>query len=560
MSPKTPVADSTLSLQLQQFMDEYSFKVMTSSLGKTWTRKKTIVAALELFSLNGISLTPEDIEWCSQHDDLMIPMIVRKMPYSIRENFESLRTQLNILVNTATRVRSSVESGDEGIENIIDDGQTKDDSAIKEQILKESVIQASKQVASLLRCQETWCGSMDKRLFRLSRSAELAEQAQEQLLKVETQLTGFHAKFSEKSKICMMGFAELSTRNVLHSSFANWAGVAVKYKVERQIRKNFEQEMLDKEMMLMKLKERGMQNVKAVLLRKSRDNDESIVYNAFHSWTDEVGSEKREEEERKKLDEIEKQLATFSESKAANAKKFMARAAEENDEAIACMAFAAWSKGVATLKFDNEIAADAQKIEAKLSEFQAKSRKENAKVMNKLGSSTNTSLLVSAVQGWSVWAKDQARSRDLENTMMENEHKFKTLNARQKGTAAKVQTRVNEQAKQNLAIRVLAIWQIECKVNHVDKYYNAKMEGKRKQLQSVQTLFKSFAKQLEEGLGKIDEGGESSGRTSKPSRGEHGSRSRGEHGSRSRGEHSSSSKGDSHGRRRGDNSASLPGI
>merc|ERR1719433_1758267 len=114
--------------------------------------------------------------------------------------------------------------------------------------------------------------------------------------------------------------------------------------------------------------------------------------------------------------------------------------------------------------------------------------------------------------------------------------KFKSLNERQKGNASKVQTRVNEQMKQNLAIRVLAIWQVEAKINHVDKYYNAKMEGKRKQLQSVQTLFKSFAKQLEEGLGKIEEDGGSSGRTSKQQR-------------------KSSSKD-----RKSDNSSSLPDI
>merc|ERR1719422_780874 len=87
------------------------------------------------------------------------------------------------------------------------------------------------------------------------------------------------------------------------------------------------------------------------------------------------------------------------------------------------------------------------------------------------------------------------------------------------GSATKVQTRVNEQMKQNLLLRVLAVWQLEAKVNHVDQYFNKKMDGKRKQLQSVQTLFKSFAKQLEEGLGKIDEdGGDSTGRTTKPSK------------------------------------------
>merc|ERR1719468_1086590 len=110
------------------------------------------------------------------------------------------------------------------------------------------------------------------------------------------------------------------------------------------------------------------------------------------------------------------------------------------------------------------------------------------------------------------------KSRDLENTLMTEGNKFSMMKSRHKGTAQKVQTRINDQMKQNLSIKAMAIWRVEAKITHVDKHFNAKMEGKRKQLQSVQVLFKSFAKQLEEGLGKIDEDGGSSGRTSKPTK------------------------------------------
>lgn len=521
LSPKTPVADSTLALQMQQFMDDYFFRVMHSSLGKTWSRQKALTAALELFQLNGVMLTQEDIDWCCSHDDLMIPMIVRKMPFSVRENFESLSTQLNVLVHTATRVRTSVEDEDNGVEAIM---QEQDTGAIKEQILKESVIQASKEVASLLRCQDTWVASMEKRLHRLSRSAENAEIAQQQLLKVETQLDSFHEKFSEKSKLALTGFAELSTKNLIHSTFANWAGVATKFKNERNIRKKFEQDMLDKETMLIKLKERSLQNVRAVLIRKSRDNDESCMFNFFNWWKDEVGADQREEEEKKHLENIEKQLKTFTETKAANAKKFMARMGDENDEAVACMAFAAWAKGVEVLKEDNKVAAEAEQIQAQLAKYKEQSLQKSAKVMNKMAASTQTSMITSAVQGWAAWTKEKIKARDLENTLMGAEGKFKMLNSRQKGNASKIQTRVNEQMKQNLALRTLSAWQCEAKVNHVEKYFSSKMEGKRKQLQSVQTLFKSFAKQLEDGLGKVEEDGESSGRPSKQTRQKGGSR------------------------------------
>merc|ERR1719471_2573433 len=70
----------------------------------------------------------------------------------------------------------------------------------------------------------------------------------------------------------------------------------------------------------------------------------------------------------------------------------------------------------------------------------------------------------------------------------------------------------NEQVKANLLLRCLNAWGMESKVNHIEKYYTVKMNHKRQQLASVQMLFKSFAKQLEEGLGNLD-GPESSART-----------------------------------------------
>jgi len=511
LSPKTPIADSTLVLQLQQFFDDYTFRITHCSLGKQWSKKKALVVALELFRMNGVALTQQDIEWLSSNDDYMLPMIVRKMPFTLRENFERLSTQLNMLVHTAERMRTILEAKDEAkLEEIMEEQDT---AQIKEQILKEAVIQASREVSDVLRCQDTWVKSMEKRLDRLSRSAELAERAQQQLLRVETNLDRFHEEVTEKSKKALMGFAGQSTRNLLHSVFANWGGVAIKYKQEREYRKKFEAEIIEKESMLIKMKERSLVAVKNALNRASRDSDESITYNVFHQWKEEVGSDIREAQEKEELAKLEAQFQNFSERQAINAKKVMARVGIDNDEAVACMAFSAWAKGIAELRADREIEEEAKKIEKTIAEYKEKSASKTAQVMKKMMASTDSSLLQNSVQGWAAWAKESVRSRDLENTLMGSEGKFKMLNDRQKGNASKMQTRVNEQVKQVLLARTLGAWQLEAKLHHVDKYYTSKIEGKRKQLGSVQTLFKSFAKQLEEGLATVDEDGEESSRT-----------------------------------------------
>merc|ERR1719157_440504 len=98
---------------------------------------------------------------------------------------------------------------------------------------------------------------------------------------------------------------------------------------------------------------------------------------------------------------------------------------------------------------------------------------------------------------------------------MKSEKKFKSLVAGQKAGAANVQGRVNEQIALNLLQRVLNNWVIETKANRVENHYNSKYESKRRQLQGVQNLFKSFAMQLEQNLGGDDD---SSSRTTRKSK------------------------------------------
>merc|ERR1712183_95976 len=50
-------------------------------------------------------------------------------------------------------------------------------------------------------------------------------------------------------------------------------------------------------------------------------------------------------------------------------------------------------------------------------------------------------------------------------------------------------------------MRVFSHWLLEAKVNRVEAHFNRKMDSKRRQLAGVQNLFKTFAAQLEQGLG-----------------------------------------------------------
>merc|ERR1712014_211417 len=101
---------------------------------------------------------------------------------------------------------------------------------------------------------------------------------------------------------------------------------------------------------------------------------------------------------------------------------------------------------------------------------------------------------------WCDYIKEEKDDRKAQDLLNEQAAKFSNMASRQLGNARGVQTRVNEQMKLNLCQRCWTVWLLETMVNRVEKYYTNKMEGKRRQLNSVQSLFKSFAMQLEQGL------------------------------------------------------------
>merc|ERR1719359_80357 len=143
---------------------------------------------------------------------------------------------------------------------------------------------------------------------------------------------------------------------------------------------------------------------------------------------------------------------------------------------------------------------------------------------------TEHGLLSMIIQTWFGWLKDEKKQKELEFALNEAQDKFKSLNGRQKAGAHGAQNRVNEQMNMNLMQRIMNFWVVETKANRVANHYNTKYESKRRQLQGVQNLFKSFAMQLEQNLGQDDDASSRTNRRSKKDKGAKSSETKGDDG------------------------------
>merc|ERR1712118_595880 len=101
---------------------------------------------------------------------------------------------------------------------------------------------------------------------------------------------------------------------------------------------------------------------------------------------------------------------------------------------------------------------------------------------------------------WAQNYKDEKEAKKMGELMAENEARFGALNGRQKDNAKGVMSRVNEQMELNCLLKHFLAWATDTKLERIMRHYNAKMDGKKQQLQSVQHLFRNFATQLDQGL------------------------------------------------------------
>merc|ERR1740117_2100787 len=82
-----------------------------------------------------------------------------------------------------------------------------------------------------------------------------------------------------------------------------------------------------------------------------------------------------------------------------------------------------------------------------------------------------------------------------------NDARFKSLNVNQKKNAKSVPSATHAQEEENTIMVFFYAWATDTRTERVIAHYGGKLDQKKNQLDAVQTMFKSFANQLEQGIG-----------------------------------------------------------
>merc|ERR1719420_1016287 len=376
----------------------------------------------------GVHVTPEEEKRLFAMDEgTMIESLVARMPQQTKEQFEHFFLQLQLIVSTATRIRTSLEDGTPGIiQDALNDAEQ---TGIMPYILKMSIVQAGAEVIALRAQHETWTAETEARMSKLLRGQDDAMQAQKQLAAAQAQLGHFQGSHKDKAYKAMMGVAGKNDKAMMDAVITNWKAVIDKAKKEAEIRVEYQERIEAAQKRLFDYKQSQKGNAKGVLLRQAAAGDGALVGEVFAYICKPVAQRKADEEAAKKLAEIEAKLAESMAKGKENAKAVLMRNLAQGDNMLMDVCLEAWKGWLADYKKnkDTEDAIKAQ--EAKVAEFM-KNKSDGAKsVIDKMNSATDSGLVEHVISTWIQYRKDMKKAEELEAMLNGENAKFASFAA-----------------------------------------------------------------------------------------------------------------------------------
>merc|ERR1719265_1036436 len=447
----------------------------------------------------GVMLSPPEQNELLQLDEAtMIDRLVSRMPQQTKEQFEHFFLQLQLIVSTATRVRTGLEEGQpKMIEEALNDAEQ---TGIISYILKMSTVQAGSEVTALKSQHDNWTVETESRMSKLLRGQDDAMQAQKQLAAAQAQLGHFQGSQKDKAYKAMMGVAGKNDKALMDAMITNWKSVVDRIKKEAEIRVEYQERIEGAQKRLFDYKQSQKGNAKGVLLRQAAAGDGALVGEVFAYLCKEPQQRRADEEAAKKLEEIEKKLAESMAKGKENAKAVLMRNLASGDNMLMDVCLEAWKAWLIDYKKNKESEDAVKAAEAKVAAFM-KQKSGGAKgIIDKMNSATDSGLVEHVISTWISYQKEKKKAEEMEALINGANSKFASFGDRNKGSAMSAGQKATAVKEYGLCIHAMVLWTDLTKVERMLRYYQNRIEGRKHQLQGLQTMFKTFATQLESGL------------------------------------------------------------
>jgi len=209
---------------------------------------------------------------------------------------------------------------------------------------------------------------------------------------------------------------------------------------------------------------------------------------------------KEDEEAAKKLAEIEAKLAKNMANGKDNAKAVLMRNLASGDNQLMDVCIECWKSWLVEYKKEKAVNDAVKEAEDRVAAFM-KSKKEGAKgIIDKMNAATDSGLQEHVMSTWIQYRADIKQELENQRMIEANAARFASFGARNKQGAMTAGQKATAIQEYGLINHSMLLWIEVTRVERMLRYYSTRVEGKKTQLQGLQTMFRNFASQLETGL------------------------------------------------------------
>jgi hypothetical protein len=487
----------TASLQLQQFLDEWHYRVIHSGLAMCKDRTECLNVALQLLEMHGSAKNLAQTDGKPRDEAQIVEEMVGQMPAEARKSFVHFALQLQLVIAAATRVRHALDEGNAAeVTRIMEEG----DAGINSTIMRQAVVESSIEIGELNQLHSSWWKNMQHRLERLTHCAEEAVKAEEELEAITGEVNAFSEEQNAKSKKVLASIAGNSDKMLVTMSFKDWVAHYRQYVADKEFHEKFKKQLEDCQEKLIAFKMANKAGSAKMMMGQGKAKDEALLQETLTAWVQYTKGEKIEREQQEELKNAQAAMDRFKANQTENTKKVMQRMSAGNDTGLKTMTFQAWQKALADMKTENEMAKAVAAQQKALEEHLSKASAEARQVVSRMFGSGDKGLLMMVRQMWNDLYKEEKKEMENDEAMQRANESFSKLSASRKRTIKSVAERTNSWEQEMILYKIFQDWKTQAKLDRLVGYYGSKMDQKKHQLDAVQSMFKSFANQLESGI------------------------------------------------------------
>ncbi|CAE7946045.1 RCBTB2, partial [Symbiodinium sp. KB8] len=258
-----------------------------------------------------------------------------------------------------------------------------------------------------------------------------------------------------------------------------------------------EQRLRELEQKKREFKERQVRGARGLLNRQAAARQREVALDCFWSWHGVVRERKSEDDLATKLQDFRARLRRMKESQAMKADSFFLKASTYSESALMHSCFQAFAAARREVAEEAACRAQLQKSQQEIEKFQQSKSSTAKRIIREMCCCTEMGLVTEAWAAWVMSHGQALEERALQQQLDEGASRRELIRRRSKESGHKVAEKLRAQRDVTALLEVLAAWRIHSRVEGKTRHHRVRVDAKRQQLQGVQTMFRSFATQLE---------------------------------------------------------------